>query len=481
MANEKGFDPDRRHLVKLLLGSATGVIASRFIPPGIARAFPSAQRPWTANPDLEVIYNIKIGKTSDEEVNSLDYYKREEIKDTDLIRYYFASTSPNLRNSIYEPPFNIRPHLVITQKEKEVQSTRMWTRGSGAWVPTGRLKDCCFSGWPDPDAVIEPPDFYRTYRDPYMEGSLETLFESRLGEALVVAKAVRPGQDQLSMFEMYKFVPGMSLDEFRKTLIQEDYTKPTRKTVAILYDGLGSSSASARQRLGPLRDALAREGIEVIFGSYSDEEEYDAMDTYQDFDISAGKVRRKVDRVKNSSTTVKAAGYSLGGNVLKRYADNYIIPFNGPHKDGYMDTIVCVSSPLDGIPGEIPEIISIWSQIIGANQAGNEATALLTSLARDAQAREFTRIENINTARFLRNERAVNLVTLGNSSDRLMPEESFIIEGFGGSLNLGNDLINDNILSALIPPGRPEVKIGHMRMVEDPRGIAEIVYTMNAA
>lgn len=444
------FNPSRRNFLKLVGKSAAALIDYSLIMPAIILTQPDI---------IATLEKLVMGKTTDAEVSRLPFLRKEDVEDRSLNYYSFRSS------------LEYRPHIVITRKGGAAQFMRI-NPGPNTWISAG-LK---------PDARITAPLFYGG-----QAFFSETLVFADKGFAVVTEKNTR-GALRLPVHEEHYFIPSSSSEYVRKWG-QGDYNPyasyedtPQAKSVLILADGLGSNSQSQRQKLGSLKEALDPDYDEIIYFSYADGEEYEAKDTYQDLDRSASKYRRTVDRIKNSSTSVDGMGYSLGGNVQFRYASNFIVPPNGPHKDGYIRSLICVSSPLNGLPDPL---ISTFVQAAGIplnTQAGNEATEYVTALARNPEAQDFTRRTNIATARFLRNTRAINLITLGSSNDCLITEESAIIEGFGGTLPLENGIPNcDSIFLALIPPGRVEDKIGHTQMVTDPRGISEIRYSLRSA
>ncbi len=491
----------RRQFLKSAVVTAGSSLALLFLPHS-ARAYEATLNQDLSDPttlflpidkyELPIV-NTRIGITTDEEVDKMQASQRLDIQTTVSELFRARALAQLVKKDLGEgfAQFEFgsaaadRKNIIITRTSEPSKAIfkRRVLMATGTYVTTAQIETM----YGKPEAIAPVPQWYidhnrntAQYSEDFTRSIMETQVFAQKGFAFVASKPNPPFPGGVTEIEV--FIP-TTLEGYRRLSLQGDYSAlipaSTPKTVVILSDGLGSSSETQRQRLGPLKEALTPDYKEVIYFSYSDTEAYEPEDTYQNLDIPAAKYRRTVDRVRSSVDAVDSVGYSLGGNVLLRYAGNYIVPPDGPHKDGYARTLMCVSAPLDGISGDF---ISVWSQMFGINQIGNEATTALTSLVRDAVTRENTRINNINTARFLRNERAVNLITLGNSNDCLVTDESAIIEGFGGSLPLGNGIPNcDSMILALIPPGRPEDKIGHTQMVTDPRGISQIKFNLKQA
>lgn len=197
--------------------------------------------------------------------------------------------------------------------------------------------------------------------------------------------------------------------------------------------------------------------------------QYESSDTLQSISKSAEVLKDMIDALKPYHP-LDVLAYSLGGVVFNSYAARCILPENGTHKDGVIRRAVTMHSPLNGIAHPLPP------------DAGGEAVRELFALARNP---EITVPVNIAVARFLKNRRSIDILTLGNNNDRLVPPPFSTIQGFGNSRALGQDCGStidcDNDVRALFSLEGLGAGIGHTQLLTDPIALKEIIEFLTSA
>lgn len=467
---DNSFDPSRRWFLELAAGTGVVAAASRFFPRGIARAQEQSVQtidgkisrisivdPTNFTPiteaEMPVIF-AEAGVTTDEEINNLPpKYKPLKIESLGggIIRYSYLS------------PLADRPSIIIAQRGGKVLFKRRvlqpGTLSYGKFSPFGQ-------GFAQ-GSTTAAPGYYSNNKDTYYSPVKGVDYKSGIAAIM--------GWNTGDIYEIQTFVPTATRQEYEDKWGEGDYLKTSPKSFLLLFDGLGSfSNSNTFQYYSNLFDLFDQTGSFSYSGVNS---LYGPRDTYQDIDKTAAVVKESVDDIGKSFDILVFLCYSLGGNVVRRYLEKFVLPKNGIHKDGILRSIAFLDTPLNGVPRAA---FTTWGQMAGIQletQAGNEATQFLSGLARNPEAEAFTTFSNEQMAKFLKDYRRINILTLGNSDDCLVPEASSVIPGFGQTLSMGNVISDcDNILSALIFPGKIEDKIGHSQILHDPRAKSQVEY-----
>ncbi|MEK7616556.1 MAG: twin-arginine translocation signal domain-containing protein [Patescibacteria group bacterium] len=451
----------RQFLGGVATGFAAGLTAHNILWPNHISAQSALEQA------LSAFRSIEVGKTTDEEVNSIHQWMNRILSPLyssssdplpkrnmgQLIRYTmpsYLSGMDSVRGSI---------NLAITQKDGVALFKRSGGGGKEDFMPLSQT----------PDTIIHHPSSREIYTMaprsyyPQIWGPYNThVFASR-GIALVVytgegglrdAGGIRGGD----VTEIQEFVPS-TVDGYWNMWKGGDYNPSSslvERSCAIFLEGLGSR---IRPGMG-LGDGPFRYSDLPVLGydmsaqfSYAGGEviefsnnappiwspyPYEPSHTYQPIERSVDYLEDMIDKLSPHYNRIDFEAHSFGGNVLLRYFWDRILPPNGPHHNLARTRLaLLLHSPVNGVPFE--DFIT-YAQSAGIldleTQIGNPATAYLGALGRP-EALEFTKAINTRSAKFLQERNGIHIFCFGNRGDKLVPPEYAIIPGFGEILDLG--------------------------------------------
>lgn len=417
-----------------VLTVALGVFLKQALPKNIAQAQERKLDPFAFGgiwPDEQMVIASVVGKTTIAEIEAAKLHvDREELPN-------------NFTRFIYPTVNSKRPNIIITDERGVVVFRRRMLLAQIPYLHASALNEA----FGEPESLASPP--YDT------NIGYPAFNETRIWSSRGIAAFVKTSGDEA--MEIHAFPKNPDPREYIKTWVEGDFVPdaPKHPLGLVLIDGLLSNSNN--KTFEHFKDVLFPYYQKVARLSYagSDKTEYGGTDTLQSIYKSAEILKDMIDKLKDYHP-LDVLAYSLGGAVFNAYAAMYVLPVNGPHREGVIRKIATLHSPLHGVPHYL--------------LSGTPADSIQELLAM-AENPEITIPINIAMAKVLRDKRNIGILNLGNESDCIVPPGFSVNLGFGKNIDLGRGIGGaqncSDIVNALLPLTKIPDNAGHTQLLSD--------------